>query len=196
VINMLRDLQMALRLMRKNPGTTAVIVMALALGIGVTTSSFITVNALVLQPLPFPGIERVMTVWETIPRMRSERDAVAPANFLDWRRQARSFESLAAYQPWDVNLTGLGEPVRAQACLVSPAYFAVVGRKPLLGRVFREDEGEPRRHARRFGPNGQPERPILRHCGRDAFGYRFSARHGYLGAAGHDARAEERPVHP
>ena len=141
--NLFRDLRLALRLMRKNSGTTAVIVLALALGIGVNSSSYITVSALVFHPLPFPRIGRVMTVWETVPRLRSERDAVAPANFLDWQRQSRSFEHLAAFQVSDVNLSGLGEPERVQACRVSPEYFAVLGRKSALGRVFRADEAEP-----------------------------------------------------
>ncbi|HUI54053.1 MAG TPA: ABC transporter permease, partial [Bryobacteraceae bacterium] len=143
--NLLRDVHLAWRLVRKSPGTTAVIVLALALGIGVSSSAFITVNAVVLHPLPFPHISRVMTVWETIPKLRSERETVAAANFLDWQQQSRSFESLASYQPWDVNLTGLGDPERVQACLVSPEYFAVLGRKPSLGRIFRADEAEPGR---------------------------------------------------
>ncbi|MGD0618254.1 MAG: ABC transporter permease [Bryobacteraceae bacterium] len=141
--NLFRDFQLALRLMRKSPGTTAVIVLALALGIGVNTSSFITVSALVLHPLPFPRIGRVMSVWETVPRSQSTRDAVAPANFFDWKQQSRSFEHLAAFQPWDANLTGLGTPERVQAFQVSPEYFAVLGMKPLLGRTFRSDEAEP-----------------------------------------------------
>jgi putative ABC transport system permease protein len=120
-----------------------VIVLALALGIGVNASSFITVSALVFHPLPFPRIERLMTVWETVPRLRSERDTVAAANFLDWRQQSRAFEGLAAYQVSNVNLTGLGEPERLQACSVSSGYFAVLGRKPALGRAFRADESEP-----------------------------------------------------
>ena len=136
--NLFRDFQLALRLMRKSPGTTAVIVLALALGIGVNTSSFITLSGLVLHPLPFPDIGRVMTVWEN-----SEHDNVAPANFFDWRQQSRSFGHLAAFRPWDVNLTGLGEPERVQAFQVSPEYFGVLGMKPALGRTFRADESEP-----------------------------------------------------
>jgi putative ABC transport system permease protein len=146
VNNLLRDFQLALRLMRKSPGTTAVIVLALALGIGVNTSSFIMVSALVLHPLPFPDIGRVMTVWETVPKAaHADRDAVAPANFFDWKQQSRSFEHLAAFQPWDANLTGLGEPERVQAFQVSPEYFAVLGMKPAVGRTFRADEAEPGR---------------------------------------------------
>ncbi len=131
--------------MRKSPGTTAVIVLALALGIEVTTTAFVNLSALVLHPLPFPRIGRVMTLWETAPKSQSEREPVAPANFFDWKHQNRSFENLAAYRQWDVNLTGVGDPERVQASQVSPEYFAVLGMKPALGRTFRADESEPGR---------------------------------------------------
>ena len=131
--------------MRKSPGTTFVIVLALALGIGVNTSAYLNLRAMVLHPLPFPGIDRLMTVWETVPKADSEKDAVAPANFFDWKQQTRSFEALAAFQGWDANMTGIGEPERVQAYEVSPEFFSVLGMRPLLGRTFRADEAEPGR---------------------------------------------------
>jgi putative ABC transport system permease protein len=136
------DFRYALRALRKTPGTTAVAALALALGIGVNTSSFIWVSALVLHPLPYPGLERIMTVWETVPKMHAGRDAVAPANFLDWRQENRAFEQLAAYRPWDANLTGTGEPERIQACQVTAGFFALLGMKPALGRSFSREEEE------------------------------------------------------
>ncbi len=136
------DFRYALRALRKSPGTTAVAALALALGIGVNTSSFMWVSALVLHPLPYAGLGRIMTVWETVPKLRAGRDAVAPANFLDWRRENRTFEKMAAYQPWDANLTGTGEPERVQACLVTAEFFAVLGMKPALGRSFSREEQE------------------------------------------------------
>lgn len=136
------DFRYALRALRKAPGSTAVAALALALGIGVNTSSFIWVSALVLHPLPYPGLERIMTVWETVPKLRAERDAVAPANFLDWREENRAFEQLAAYRTWDANLTGTGEPERIPACLVTADFFALLGMKPTLGRSFSSEENE------------------------------------------------------
>jgi putative ABC transport system permease protein len=138
------DFRYALRALRKAPGTTAVAALALALGIGVNTSAFIWVSALVLHPLPYPGLERIMTVWETVPKVRAGRDAVAPANFLDWRQENRAFEQMAAYQPWDANLTGTGEPERIQACLVTADFFTLLGMKPTLGRSFSREEQETR----------------------------------------------------
>ena len=145
--NLWRDFRFAGRVLAKSPGATAVAVLALAVGIGVNASCFVWLDALVLHPLPYPNLERIMTLWETIPKLRAERDAVAPANFLDWREQSRSFDEIAAYQPWDVNLTGVGDPERIQACLASPRFFALLGMKPSLGRTFLDDEGEPARDA-------------------------------------------------
>src|ERR1035441_5018251 len=136
VNNFLMDFRYGLRALRKAPGTTAVAALALALGIGVNTSSFLWVSALVLHPLPYPGLERIMTVWETAPKLGDGRDLVAPANFLDWRRENRTFEKLAAYRPWDANLTGAGEPERVQACQVTAEFFALLGMKPMLGGGF------------------------------------------------------------
>ncbi|MGA2325496.1 MAG: ABC transporter permease [Bryobacteraceae bacterium] len=143
--NLLRDFRYGLRMLLKSPGATTVAVLALALGIGVNTSCFTWVNALVLHPLAYPDQGGIMTVWETIPKVRAERDAVAPANFFDWREQSRSFEHLAAYRPWDASLTGIGDPERIQACRVSPDFFALLGLKPLAGRTFARDEAEPAR---------------------------------------------------
>ena len=130
-------------MLAKNPGVTAVAVLALALGIGVNTSCFLWLDALVLHPLPFPQIERVMTLWETIPKLQAERDAVAPANFLDWLNQSHSFEHLAAYSGWDATLTGVDEPERVQVFRVTPSFFPLLGMKPGLGRTFSSDEAVP-----------------------------------------------------
>ena len=140
---LLRDIRQAIRGLAKNPAITAVAVLALALGIGVNTSSFTAVNSMVLHPLAFPHQEQVMTLWETVPKLRAERDAVAPANFLDWKEQSHAFEELAAYRRWDINLTGVDEPERIQGYLVTPSFFRVLGLKPILGRTLANDEAEP-----------------------------------------------------
>jgi putative ABC transport system permease protein len=139
--SLLLDLRYALRALRKSPGATAVAVLALALGIGVNTSSFIWVNSLVLHPFAYPNLERIVTVWET-PKLGAERELVAPANFFDWKEQDHSFERLALYRPWDANFTGTHEPERIQGCLVTADFFAVLGMKPVLGRVFSKREEE------------------------------------------------------
>ena len=139
--SLLLDFRYALRALRKSPGATAVAVLALALGIGVNTSCFIWVNALVLHPLPYPNLERIMALAESVPKLSAQRDLmVAPANALDWREQNHAFEQMALYRPWDANLTGAHEPERIQACLVTANFFALLGMKPALGRVFSKQE--------------------------------------------------------
>jgi putative ABC transport system permease protein len=138
----LLDLRFAVRALRQSPGAAAVTALALALGIGVNARSFAWVDALVLHPFAYPNLERIVTVWETVPKLGAERDLVAPANFFDWKEQDNSFERLALYRPWDANFTGAHEPERIQGCLVTADFFTVLGMKPALGRAFTKQEEE------------------------------------------------------
>lgn len=122
-----------------------VAVLALALGIGVNAGSFILIDSMILHPFPYPRLERIITVWETAPKLRAERDALAPADFVDLKAQSHSFEKLAAYRNWDVNLTGNGNPERVEAYEVSPSFFAVLGRRAALGRTISSEEDQPAR---------------------------------------------------
>jgi len=139
-MNHLHDLRFALRGWTKSPVTLALLILALALGIGVNASSFTIVNAIILHPLPYPRLDRILTVWESPTHQSGDREAVAPANFFDWKEQGRSFEALAAYRRWDANLGGTGDPERVQACLATPEFFTVLGLEPALGRTYRNDE--------------------------------------------------------
>ncbi|HZU25787.1 MAG TPA: ABC transporter permease [Bryobacteraceae bacterium] len=143
--SLLRDLRHGVRLLANKPGATLLMIVALALGIGLNASSFMMVDALVLHPLPFPNLGRIMSIAETIPKLRAERDAVAPANFRDWREQSRSFDRLAAFRPLEGALTGGPEAEHIMATAVSPDFFPLLGISPELGRTFRADENEPAR---------------------------------------------------
>ncbi|MCU1293398.1 MAG: hypothetical protein JWP08_2248, partial [Bryobacterales bacterium] len=137
------DLQYAFRTLRKNTVFTIVAVLSLALGIGVNLSSFAALQSMVLHPFPFPDLSRIMIVSETRAKSPSERDAVTPANYLDWRQRSRSFEHLAAYREWDANLTGVNHPDHIQAALASPEFFQILGIQPVVGRTFTAAESEP-----------------------------------------------------
>ena len=105
-----QDLRFGLRTLRKSPGFTAVVVLTLALGIGANTAIFTVINGVILKPLPYPQPGRLVMLWE---RQLSDGilGSVAPANFFDWREQSRSFEKMAAIDPYpDFILTGSGEP--------------------------------------------------------------------------------------
>ena len=85
----------------------------LALGIGANTTVFNSVNAMLLRPFPFPHLDRIVTVWETVPKQNDYQLSPAPANFRDWSEQSTQFSQLAAVRGWDANLTGRQ---RGRAC--------------------------------------------------------------------------------
>nr|MBA3356432.1 ABC transporter permease [Pyrinomonadaceae bacterium] len=137
-----RDLRYSARMLIKSPGFTAVAVLALTLGIGANTAIFSVVNSVLLRPLPYSDPGRLMQLWEASARKgRSEMPASYP-NFADWRDQNHVFEQVVAYSDWTFNLTGTGEPERIRSAIVSPAFFSVLGIKPIRGRVFLSGEDE------------------------------------------------------
>jgi putative ABC transport system permease protein len=143
VNSLIRDFRYAARVLRKSPVTTTVAVLALALGIGVNASSFISINSIVLHPLPYPQLDRIVTIWGTLPKIRSQQTPLSPADLTDVERQSHSFTALAGYRDWDANLTGHGTPERVRSSLVSPNFFTVLGTRAKLGRTFADEQDEP-----------------------------------------------------
>ena len=136
------DVRYALRMMRKNPGFTAIAVSALALGIGANTAIFTVVNAVILQPLPYPQPDRIMRLGRKYPNEVGYSNSIP--KFMAWR-QNQVFESMALYDGAGPGLNlGTGdrpEPVRATH--VSKDYFKVFGVFPRLGRPFTDVEDTP-----------------------------------------------------
>jgi putative ABC transport system permease protein len=141
--NLRNDIRYAIRNLVKRPGFTLVAVITLALGIGANSTIFSAINALLIKPLPFPNLERVVAVWDKAPSRGVERNEVAMANYLDWRIQNQTFEHLGLYRWWNPNLTGVEPPERIQGFLVSASFLDVVGVKPFMGRGFSEEENQP-----------------------------------------------------
>ena len=135
---LLRDVHFALRQLRNRLGFTIVAVITLALGIGANTAVFSNVNALLLHPFGIPDLNRVVAVWETVPKEDATSVKAAPANFRDWTQQTASFEHLAAMQSWDANLTGDGIAERAEGYRVTPQFFPLLSIPPSLGRNLGE----------------------------------------------------------
>src|SRR5262245_11556089 len=136
------DFRLALRILLKKPGYSAVAVIALAIGIGANTAVFSMVDALVLRPLAFEDLDRLVMIWGTHPQ-NGDRNSVLAADFLDWKKNNTTFENVAAYRWWDVNLTGSGNPERVQGFRVTISFFDTLGVKPLLGRAFDSTEAVP-----------------------------------------------------
>ena len=147
---MLHDIRYALRSLRRHPGFTLTAVLTLGLGLGANTAIFSTVNGVLLRPLPFPEPERLVTVWGY--HASIGREAASLPDFLDWRREARSFAGLAAWANTQFNLTGAGEPVVVRGALVTANYFRVLGAPIPVGRGF--GEAEERRGAARVAVLG------------------------------------------
>jgi len=139
-MNLRQNLLYALRQSRKNPGFTLIAVITLALGIGANTAIFSNVNALLLRPFDLPDLNRVVAVWETVPKENITQAKAAPANFRDWREQSHSFDELAAVQGWDANLTGEGVAERAEGYRVTSDFFSLLGVPPMLGRSIGEGD--------------------------------------------------------
>lgn len=137
---MLTDLRFALRQLWKAPGFTFLAVLTLALGIGLNTSIFSVVNAVLLRPLPYPDADRVAIVMETS-RAMPEISFALP-NYLDYRRDNTVFEHFAITRRESYNLSGLEgrEPEQISGALATANFFKVIGLQAQLGRTFTEEE--------------------------------------------------------
>jgi putative ABC transport system permease protein len=139
---MLNEIRYALRQLMKAPSFTAVAIITLALGIGACTAIFSVVNTVLLRPLDNPDPDRIVIIRETqLPQF--PEFSVSPPNYLDWEKQAKSYEHLAAYAGATLNMTGDGEPQRLTAIKATAHYFEVMGIKPILGRMLLPEEDAP-----------------------------------------------------
>ncbi|HEY7686436.1 MAG TPA: ABC transporter permease [Gemmatimonadales bacterium] len=137
---LLQDIRYAVRQLAKSPGFTAVAVLTLAAGIGVTTAIFSVVDHLMLRELPFPESERIVTVWQDNRREGVPRGDVAPGNYLDWRARSQVFEALGAAEPYSMDLTGQGRPENIFTALATEGFFEALGVQPQLGRLLQPED--------------------------------------------------------
>jgi putative ABC transport system permease protein len=135
-----QDLRYGLRKLAREPLLSGITILVLALGIGASTAIFSAVNAVLLRPLPYPEPDRLVAVWESARSVDDDQIPVAPADFFDWQQQSRRFERLAAYHPWNFNLSGNGDPEQVTGGVATAELFDVLGTRPVLGRTFRRDE--------------------------------------------------------
>ncbi|HEY8188638.1 MAG TPA: ABC transporter permease [Pyrinomonadaceae bacterium] len=143
---LLRDIRYGVRSLLKQPGFTAIALIALALGIGANTAIFSLVNAVLLRPLPFADPDRLVWVFGNV-RNGGNRASVSPLDFLDYRKQNTTFEEFAAQfsVPIHLNLTGSGEPERLTGAAVTGNYFQALGARAGLGRTFQLENETPGR---------------------------------------------------
>ena len=141
----LQDLRYGMRTLQKNPGFTAVAVLILGLGIGANAAVFSVLHAVLFRPLPYRNPEQLTMLWVTDSRPRGwavTDGSTSYRDFLEWRRQAHTFEDLAIFykRGWSVvTLTG-EEPEKVQGAFVSANLFALMGVQPLLGHAFSDED--------------------------------------------------------
>src|SRR3954468_9375056 len=107
-----RDLRHSARSLWRSPGFSITVILTLALGIGGNTAIFSVVDQLLLRPLPYPYGEQLLMVYESLGPVGASRNVVSPANWLDWQRQSRTLQGLAAWRTRRLTLTGVGEPAQ------------------------------------------------------------------------------------
>ena len=142
------DVKYALRSNLQRPWLAALIVLTLSLGLGANAAVLAMVDALIVRPFPFPDVDRILLLADSSRDSEYRREQVAPANFLDWKRQSDRIQRLSAFSWWDVNLVGRDEPERVQGFRVSADFFPALGVQPALGRGFLVDEETVGRHRR------------------------------------------------
>jgi putative ABC transport system permease protein len=139
----LGDLRFALRTLAKSPGFTLAAVATLALGIGAASTIFAGVDALFLRALRMPDADRVMTLWGKNRAAGFDHSNVSYMDFLDWKKDASSFESIAAIMSTGQTLTGRGEPEAVDVVLATGDFFRVVNRPARLGRLLTPADDRP-----------------------------------------------------
>ncbi|HUI83033.1 MAG TPA: ABC transporter permease [Candidatus Binatia bacterium] len=138
-----QDFRYGLRMLRKSPGFTAAAVITLALAIGANTAIFSVVYPVLLRPLPFDHPDRLVTIGENRHATGCCSYVASYPDFLDWKRSARSFQSLTGYAFDAFTLTGNGEPKTMFCAMVAPNFFSSLGVNPILGRNFIAGEDLP-----------------------------------------------------
>ena len=139
----LQDTRHAFRMLRKNPGFTAVAVLTLALGIGANTAIFSVVYAVLLKPLPYAQPNQLFNVFQAQSQAGIKGTGWSYANFAELREQNHVFTEMAGSQQHQLTLTGRGEPSVVNTSVITPELFSLFGAKPLKGRVFFSEDGKP-----------------------------------------------------
>ena len=137
------DLRFAIRALLKRPGFTGVAVATLALGIGANAAIFSIVNAVLLRPLSYPDVDRIVRVRGSSV-LTHQVGNLSPMDFVDLQARTRRFERLAAYNNYaDATLTGAGEPERIAGTRITADFFSILHVTPLAGRDFDVDDDQP-----------------------------------------------------
>ena len=138
--SLLGDIRYGTRVLLKRPGLSALAIVALAVGIGLTTTMFSIVYAAVIKGLPYEQSERLVAIFRNRPAQGIQFMQVSIHDFVDWREQTRSFNHVAALSTSSLILAGQDEPARLRAAAVSSDFFTLLGIRLAMGRSFVAEE--------------------------------------------------------
>src|SRR3954452_19320121 len=141
--HLLQDFRYAVRTFRKSSGLTLVIVLSLAIGIGANTAIFSVVNALLLEPLPYPDPSRLAVLWLRSPGINIPQDWPSPGQYIDVKSENRSFDEMSISQGRAGSLLGQSEALRVEGLATSSSLFHLLGAKAQYGRLLKPEEDAP-----------------------------------------------------
>ena len=186
---LLQDLRYALRMLRRSPVSTFIIIASLAIGIGANTAIFSVVNAVLLKPLPYPNPDRLAVLWLRSPGINIPEDWPSPGQYIDVRTENRSFQEMSISQGRSGTLLGREQPERVEVLLTSSSLFNLLGARPLHGRLLL-------RGRRRAGQGaGRDSQPRLLAAGVRRRSRTSSGRSITLNGVAHRQRRRQEPVH-
>ena len=133
------DLRYAFRMLLKSPGFSLIAILTLALGIGANSAIFSVIDTVLLRPLPFPQPNELAMLWSA-PNDGADRETNSFPDYEDFREQAKSFQSLAAYVEASTVLNTSGDPIELQGLAATSDIFSVLGVSPMLGRAYARAE--------------------------------------------------------
>jgi predicted permease len=149
--HLLHDFRYAIRMIRKHPGFSIVVILSLAIGIGANTAVFSVTDGLLLRPLRYPEPDRLAELWLRSPGLGIDQDWPSPGEYVDIQTQNNVFEETAIAIGRSLNLTGLAQPERVDVIQTSSSLLKMLGAKPLLGRALIPEEDAP----------GKPDTAVL-----------------------------------
>jgi putative ABC transport system permease protein len=137
------DLQYAVRILRKRPVFALTAVLTLAIGIGFNCAAFSVLNTILLHAPPYPDADRIVELRQANVARGLTQQLVSLPDYLDWKRDNRAFESMAAWNFQYFNLSGTDEPERVEGLTVTSEFFSVLGIQPAIGRSFVAEDDQP-----------------------------------------------------
>src|SRR5271165_1539521 len=135
-----QDLRYALRTFSNTPGSTAIAIIVLSLGIGATSAIFSVAGAVLFRSLPYKDPDQLLGVWENNPSKAIRQWRLSPADYREYLSSSHAFQGMGAFRSQSSVLTGGEVPERVETAAVSPSVFAILGMQPALGRSFAPDE--------------------------------------------------------